>query len=144
MFGERKREAEAQRDMAIEVAFHAILLANNGEQILDKLDSMVQCILDKDRNQYPYQDAMYVRDRILDKLKKTRGDKSYIEMQLDWQSTDQEEYSQALTMQLKANGTLKSIKQARDDYFHRLGAGYPEKEQRWRLDFKKDFGCNFY
>lgn len=145
MFGNRRaNEAMDQRKMAIEVAFHAIILANNGEQILENLNLMVQYILDENGNQYPYDDAMYVRNRILDKLKKRKGDKSYMETNLDWKKVEREEFNQALSLQLKANSVPKSIRQARDDYFHRLSAGHPEKEKKWRMAFKDEFGCDFY
>ena len=142
MFGKEKREAEDQRDAAIGIAYYAILLANNGEQMLEYLNILVQYALDRNGNQYPYEDAIYVRDRILDRLNKTKGDKSYMEHGLDFKTTDQAQFIEAMNMTREANSVPKSWKQAQDDYFYAVSAGHKEKEPEWRENCKKYFGCN--
>ena len=143
MFGNDKREAEAQRDTAIGIAYHLILLANNGEQMLDNLNLLVQYAVDRDGNQYPYDRSIYVRDRILDKLEKTRGDKSYLDLGVDFNTADRDEFDLAFRKELEANRVPKSWQQAQDDYFHKLSAGHKDREVERRADCQKYFGCTF-
>lgn len=143
MFGKEKREAEDQRDAAVAIAFQAILMANNGELMIERLNRLVQYALDQDGNQYPYNDAMYVRDRILDRLKKKKGDKSYLDVKIDWKNVDMDDAKQIMNKEREANSTPKSWKQLQDDYFHKLSAGHSDKEAQWREDFRNDFGCTF-
>lgn len=143
MFGKEKREAENLRDAAIAIAYQAILTANNGEMMIERLNLLVQYALDQDGNQYPYNDVMYVRDRILDRLKKRKGDKSYMKHGLDFKTTDQEKFIEAMNMTREANDVPKSWKQLQGDYFDKLSAGHKDKEAKWREDFKNYFGCTF-
>ena len=143
MFGKEKREAEDQRDAAIAIAYHLILLANNGEKMLERLNGLVQYALDRNGEQYSYENTMYVRDRILDRLEKMKGDKSFMQHGLDYKTADQDEIDMAILTASKANRVPKTWEQARDDYFHKLSGGYKDKEATWREDFKTQFGCEF-
>ena len=75
MFGRSYSQCSAEREVAVEIALHAILLSDNGEKLLDSMCFWSQIILNYKGEQYDLSDVEKVRDAILWKIQ----DKTWIE-----------------------------------------------------------------
>ena len=75
MFGSGYAQCSAEREVAVEIALHAILLSDNGEKLLDSINYWSQLILDYQGEQYPYEDVQKVKRAILWKIQ----DKTWME-----------------------------------------------------------------